>query len=143
MMKYSDEFVSGAHAHAVGAVNLRSLVSGSLPIDDDSGFEVMLLIDGDHNCSILVMTGTAELVRSVSFEWNSNRDTTERVFQLCDYIAPSHWAQMDAEGACQWNLTELDPEVIVKILAEGYSENREDFDSSAWRKNWHPRGGRP
>ena len=134
-MKHSDEFISGVYAHAMGSVKLKSLVSGTLPIDEDSGLEVMLLIDGDQSCSIFVMTGTAELVRSVCFESDSPRDTTERVFQLCDYIAPSHWAQMDSQGSCEWNLNELDREVIVKILAEGYSECGEDFDSSAWRRN--------
>ena len=102
----------------------------------------MLLDDGDQSCTIFVMAGTAELVRSVSFEWNSNRDTTERVFQLCDYIEPAHWAQMDSQGSCEWNLTELGPGVIVKVLAEGYSEIGEEFDGSEWCQNWRARGGR-
>ncbi len=34
-----------------------------------------LLSDDDQNCSLFVMTGESELLRSESFEWKNREDT--------------------------------------------------------------------
>jgi len=133
-MNYSDDFISGVYARAMKAVKLTPLVSGTLPIDHDSAFEVMLLSDSDENCALFVMTAGAELLRCGSFEWTTKCHATERLFKLCDYISPADWAQMDAANDCTWNLRKLDDEVILRILAEGCREIGGDFDPVGWRK---------
>ena len=133
-MNYSDDFISGVYAHATKAVKLTPLVSGTLPIDHDSAFEVLLLSDADEHCALFVMTAGAELLRSESFEWTTKVDATERLFKVCDYISAADWAQMDAANDCSWNLLKLDDAVILKILAEGGREIGEGFDSGGWRQ---------
>ena len=132
-MNYSEDFISGVYAHAVKAVKLTRLVSGTLPIDHDATFVVGLLCDADKNCSLFVMAGETELLRSESFEWKNSNDTTERLFRVCDHLTPSSWAQMDAANDCSWNLQKLDTEVILGTLAQGYHEIGEKFDPA----NWH------
>ena len=137
-MDYSDDFITGVYTHAIKAVKLTTLVSGCLPIDAESAFDVGLLSDADQNCSLFVMSGGAELLRSESFEWRNREDITERLFKLCDYISPAAWAQMDATNDCSWNLRKLDAEVILMTLAQGYRENGEEFDPAIWRQKHGP-----
>ena len=137
-MEYSHDFISGVYAHATKAVKLTCLVSGSLPVDHDGYFHVGLLSDGNKNCSLFVMAGEAELLRSELFEWKNNNETTERLFKLCDYISPAAWAQMDAANHCSWNLRKLDTKVILRVLNQGYSEIDAGFDQTGWRKRRAP-----
>ncbi len=116
-MKYSDDFLLGANAHSKGAVRITGLVSGELPIDQKSNVSVQLLRDDDRNCAIFVTAERpAVLLRNDSFEWVSKRDTTNRLFALCDYIDPAGWAAMDSRESAYWNPREHDAGIITEVL---------------------------
>lgn len=140
-MKHSDDYLLGIYAHSNGAAKLISLASGALPFNHDNRFSVELLRDDDGNCAIFVVAvQSEEILRRESFEWGGKKDTTNRLFALCNYIDSAAWAAMDNKDSVYWNLRELDALTIIDVLEIGYREIGENFNPGDWRQKWSPKG---
>jgi hypothetical protein len=138
---YSDDFLLGVDAHLKGAVKITCLVSGDLPIDQDSTVSVQLIRDDDGNCAVFVVgEQSSDLLRSESFEWVSKRDTTNRLFALSDYIDSAGWAAIDRSKGAYWNPRELHAGTIIAVLEKGYREIGETFNPSDWSQRWFTKG---